>query len=135
LRNVLYTINKLPDDYNGKLTVVINDINPYVVIRNILILQILCGLADKERSCDMALHLWYSAYLPEDYACQLQAWLLGTLTSLGENDGTICTDLGNSGATLSAMLSHKSLTLAYQIADSDSTYDVTDVANEINRVR
>ncbi len=41
LRNMVRTINKLPGDYNGTIKIVLNDFNPIVVCRNLMILSIL----------------------------------------------------------------------------------------------
>ena len=67
LRNVIRTINGLPLDYSGKLTVVMNDLDASVTLRNILLLQILGTVHDKRKAIDIALHFWYSAFMPAEY--------------------------------------------------------------------
>ncbi|KAK7040336.1 hypothetical protein VNI00_009804 [Paramarasmius palmivorus] len=64
LRNVIQTINSLPQDYASKLTILLNDRNPFVVARNALLLSILSFVDDMDQAVDFALHLWYSAFLP-----------------------------------------------------------------------
>jgi hypothetical protein len=60
-------VNSLPEDYSGKLTIVLNDFSYLVTLRNILILQILGTVSDVRLAADIALHLWYSAFIPQDY--------------------------------------------------------------------
>jgi hypothetical protein len=60
-------VNSLPEDYSGKLTIVHNDHNYLVTLRNILILQILGTVSDVRLAADIVLHLWYSAFMPQDY--------------------------------------------------------------------
>ncbi|ESK91309.1 hypothetical protein Moror_2823 [Moniliophthora roreri MCA 2997] len=64
LRNMIKTVNALPDDYNGKLAIVLNDRNPLVVARNVLILSAIGLMEDVDQAVDFALHLWYSAFIP-----------------------------------------------------------------------
>lgn len=67
LRNVVKTINSLPDDYAGKVDVSINDPNPLVACRNLTILLVLGSYPDEDAAVDLALHHWFSAFLPSDY--------------------------------------------------------------------
>ena len=46
LRNVIHTVNGLPEDYKGTLSMVINDFNPQIVCRNYLVLMILGLIED-----------------------------------------------------------------------------------------
>lgn len=46
LRNVVRTINQLPEDYTGSIEIVLNDFVPIVVCRNLMILSILGTVAD-----------------------------------------------------------------------------------------
>ncbi|KAK7445724.1 hypothetical protein VKT23_014719 [Stygiomarasmius scandens] len=67
LRNVIRTVNELPEDYQGTINMLINDFNPVVVSRNFLILMILGLLSDIDEATELALHLWYSVFLPESW--------------------------------------------------------------------
>lgn len=71
LRNVIRTINCLPEDYTGKLNVLLNDKQSFVVLRNIVLLEILGTISDKRKAADIALHLWYSAFIPQEYAAEM----------------------------------------------------------------
>ncbi|KAK0224510.1 hypothetical protein EDD85DRAFT_243310 [Armillaria nabsnona] len=67
LRNVVRTINELPEDYSGSIKIVLNDHNPMVVCRNLMILSILGIISDVEEGAEHALHLWYSVFQPMSY--------------------------------------------------------------------
>ncbi|KAJ3506035.1 hypothetical protein NMY22_g17377 [Coprinellus aureogranulatus] len=73
LRHVLKTINSLPSDYSGKLTVLINDGTMAISCRNYLILLLLGTIDDEATAADIALHFWYSMFMPPDY--KHQVWL------------------------------------------------------------
>ncbi|KAF9033297.1 hypothetical protein BDZ89DRAFT_1063034 [Hymenopellis radicata] len=78
LRNVVKTVNALPEDYSGSLNIVLNDHNPMTICRNFLVLLILAREQDMERSSELALHLWYSLFLSEFYMMHVSLVLLGS---------------------------------------------------------
>jgi hypothetical protein len=49
-----------------------NDHNPYVVARNLLLLMVITGVNDESLAADIALHLWYSAFIPLDYDARIR---------------------------------------------------------------
>ncbi|KAJ7580087.1 hypothetical protein C8J56DRAFT_1169352 [Mycena floridula] len=57
----LATVNELPNDYSGSLSVVFNDHNPIVV----------------SDTAEQALHLWYSLFLPSGYPVFVLAAIQG----------------------------------------------------------
>ncbi|KAK0498174.1 hypothetical protein EDD18DRAFT_1156687 [Armillaria luteobubalina] len=67
LRNVVSTVNKLPENYVGTLTILTNDKNPMIVRRNLLILTMLGIIEDVDEAAEQALHFWYSALQPLSY--------------------------------------------------------------------
>lgn len=67
LRNVVRTVNELPEDYIGTLKIVLNDKNPMAVCRNLMILTILGIVEDVEEAAEHALHFWYSVFQPLSY--------------------------------------------------------------------
>ncbi|OJA14610.1 hypothetical protein AZE42_07966 [Rhizopogon vesiculosus] len=71
LRHVLQTINSLPDDYSGHLKVLINDKQLPVVARNLTTLLILGTVSNETLAADMALHFWYSAFMPVEYCTKI----------------------------------------------------------------
>jgi hypothetical protein len=77
LRHVMRTINALPPDYSGNLTVIMNDLATPVVCRNIVVLLILGTISDKVLATDIALHFLYSVFMPDEYRLHM----LDVLTS------------------------------------------------------
>ncbi|KIO27792.1 hypothetical protein M407DRAFT_22966 [Tulasnella calospora MUT 4182] len=77
LRNVIKTVNGLPQDYSGHLKLVINDLHPQVAIRNVVLL---CMLLDpsgpsEEFTAEVVLHTLYSARLTPSQASFVQSWV------------------------------------------------------------
>ncbi|KAL1691090.1 hypothetical protein GGG16DRAFT_54307 [Schizophyllum commune] len=70
IRNLVSTINGLPDDYSGVCRILINDSSACVTTRNLLILYALLRPGQPiEDAAESAMHLWYSALLrPRDAA-------------------------------------------------------------------
>lgn len=73
LRNVVRTVNDLPEDYSGKLTIVLNEHNIAVTIRNLILLTLLGTIEDEVRAAELALHFWYSAFLPVEYSLHIMS--------------------------------------------------------------
>ncbi|EKM51315.1 uncharacterized protein PHACADRAFT_213165 [Phanerochaete carnosa HHB-10118-sp] len=130
LRNVLKTVNGLSRDYVGRLTVVMNDRESYVTLRNILILQILAKLSNKRKAADLALHLWYSAFIPATYHSEI----LPIGEELATGTGFLHTQLGPK-AVLDADISQDLRTLCGALMTSSKMYGMGDAANELGRVR
>jgi len=127
LRHVLSTINGLPPTYSGRLTILLNDINPMIVCRNILLLLILGNIPDKVIAADIALHFWYSAFIPTEYHFQISPLLLKFL--LQTKEGKIIVPLGPC-STLSCYLPgetsyffHHIISASISIGDAQEEYD------------
>ncbi|KAK0448399.1 uncharacterized protein EV420DRAFT_1275660 [Desarmillaria tabescens] len=86
LCNVIRTINGLPENYSGTIEIVLNDINPIAVCRNLIILSIL-GVIEDEEVAEHALHIWYSVFLPFSYQTRIVPHLARAPT-LQSFDGT-----------------------------------------------
>lgn len=101
LRHVVNTVNNLPDNYTGKMSVILNDMTPLVVARNAVLLILLGKISDEATATDAALHFWYSAFIPSQY----QLLISSTIASLLKEakDGILRSELGLS-STLSCML-------------------------------
>jgi hypothetical protein len=93
IRNVVLTVNGLPEDYTGQLDITINDVAPFVTIRNILLLSLLRKIPDARKAADVALHVWYSAFLPPEYHLLLAQQGVELMQSR-KPDGTFSTTLG-----------------------------------------
>ncbi|KAL7619904.1 hypothetical protein AAE478_010451 [Parahypoxylon ruwenzoriense] len=65
LRNVMMTVNAIPDDYTGKFKIVISDKDFDIVGRNFLILAYLIAETNVTLATENTIHLWYSAFVPE----------------------------------------------------------------------
>ncbi|KIY66936.1 hypothetical protein CYLTODRAFT_444342 [Cylindrobasidium torrendii FP15055 ss-10] len=87
LRNVIRTVNELPDDYSGELSIVLNDFNPFIMARNLIILLILTTIEtlDTETACEHALHLWYSIFQPQSYINDVAYHITRQITKLIPN--------------------------------------------------
>ena len=64
LRNVVKTINSLPESYTGKVEVLVNDPDPVVATRNLAQLLVLGDYPADDLAVDVVLHYWVSALLP-----------------------------------------------------------------------
>ncbi|KAF5361312.1 hypothetical protein D9758_010291 [Tetrapyrgos nigripes] len=71
IRNVIRTVNELPKNYGGTLDIVINDRDPMVQCRNLLLLIILGMVPDLSDATEIALHFWYSLFLPSSWLSKL----------------------------------------------------------------
>ena len=80
LRHVVRTINALPSDYSGNLNILVNDWTLPVVCRNLILLFILGTIPDEAMAADIALHFWYSAFMPGEYRLRLSSMLSSFLT-------------------------------------------------------
>ncbi|XP_006455358.1 hypothetical protein AGABI2DRAFT_226828 [Agaricus bisporus var. bisporus H97] len=79
LRNVVRTINALPSDYSGKLKILMNDKLSYVSCRNMVLLTLLGTISDELLAADIALHFWYSAFLPYEYRMKVTGKIMEIL--------------------------------------------------------
>lgn len=130
LRNVIHTVNGLPENYSGQLTVLLNDGDTFVTLRNLLILQILGTVQDKRVAADTALHLWYSTFIPGGYYTQILACAMPLML----NDGRQTTRMGQR-SNLEADIGTPVRRLCAQICSSSDTYDIGDASDEYTRVR
>ncbi|KAJ2921018.1 hypothetical protein H1R20_g16078, partial [Candolleomyces eurysporus] len=71
MRHVVKTINSLPSNFSGNLTILLNDVTTPIACRNLALLLILGTIPDEALAADVALHLWYSVFLPKEYRVQV----------------------------------------------------------------
>jgi Domain of unknown function (DUF4470) len=65
IRNMIRTVNGLPEDYRGKCEILCNDRNPIVANRNLVILfALLTDGPSPVEAAELATHLMYSSVLP-----------------------------------------------------------------------
>ncbi|XP_072051332.1 uncharacterized protein [Amphiura filiformis] len=65
IRNVLYTVVSLPDKFTGKLDITLNDLDPFVLARNVLFLYLMTVYASMDNIALTLTTLWYSLHLTE----------------------------------------------------------------------
>jgi hypothetical protein len=120
----------LPIDYSGHLTVLLNDREPVMVIRNILLLLILGTVSNNIEAAELALHFWYSAF----YQLGHSSLLLQMIILLVENvhHGMFSLTLGKN-SNLSGSISSQTLARAHMMTSSDP--HIGNAKNEIKRVR
>ena len=128
-RNVMRTVNSLPRDFTGKLTVLINDHNSIVTLRNILTLLILGSVSDKRVAADIALHFWYSAFLSARYYTRI-AMLAAEVVASQAN---LSVELGPR-AHLDASTNEEIKLLCARLVASERTYGVEHATDELRRV-
>ncbi|KDQ11252.1 hypothetical protein BOTBODRAFT_57568 [Botryobasidium botryosum FD-172 SS1] len=131
IRNVVRTINELPPDYSGKINILLNDREPIIVLRNLVLLLLCGGIFDKAHAAELALHFWYSAFVPINYAIQLQPFVASFAQHVKE-DMSFSLPL-NSRSTMSGALTPS--VLGHLFTMLQSKYGISEANQEINRVR
>ncbi|KIJ15964.1 hypothetical protein PAXINDRAFT_176417 [Paxillus involutus ATCC 200175] len=94
LRHVVTTVNALGPEYTGQVNIVLNDFAAPLVSRNIILLLILGMIPDEVVAAEIALHFWYSVFMPMEYRIRI----LSMVSSLLKNGGPgepIVTALGS----------------------------------------
>ncbi|ESK89124.1 hypothetical protein Moror_5297 [Moniliophthora roreri MCA 2997] len=132
LRNMIKTVNSLPDEYNGNLTIVLNDRNPLVVARNVLILSALGLMEDMDQAIDFALHFWYSVFLPTKGSALAFASLYQHLIADHPFDGRQISL--STTSTLSMMLSPLTIQTITLDLEFGNTVDPGTANNTLNAV-
>ncbi|KAA1470765.1 hypothetical protein DENSPDRAFT_798192 [Dentipellis sp. KUC8613] len=85
LRNLIVTVNALPPDFPQTLSFILNDSNDLRIIRTIIIMLILTSVPDRITAADIALHVWYSAFLSKNYEQQTELAAVQMIYSIAEN--------------------------------------------------
>ena len=130
LRHVLRSVNGLPSNYSGSLNILINDINLPIVCRNIVLLLILGNVADEAQAADIALHFWYSAFMPMEYRLQIAMILRSFLQQ--SQDGEYLIRLGPTSTLHLCLQKDASVFFAHFVS---SSFSIGDIQDEYNRVR
>jgi hypothetical protein len=63
LRHTILTTASLPDDFEGKLSMTLNDFDPFVQARNVLLLCMMIVFATKPGIAELITTIWYSLHL------------------------------------------------------------------------
>ena len=132
IRHIIRTINELPSDYSGKLDIVLNDREPVIVVRNILLLQLCGAVTDSARAADLALHYWYSSFVPLEYDMLVHVLMLKFAKEVRLEDLSFCSSLG-SQSEMRGVIGPTVLTSLSEMLGSE--YTIYTANDEINRVR
>lgn len=95
LRNVVRTVNALGSDYTGRVHILLSDISKATVSRNIILLTILGAMPNEPVAADIALHFWYSVFLPEEYRLRILASLVSILQQHTDKTEPLSISLGS----------------------------------------
>ncbi|KAF9224203.1 hypothetical protein BS17DRAFT_780637 [Gyrodon lividus] len=131
LRHVVRTVNALGSDYSGHLKILINDRAWPVVSRNITLLLILGTIPDEVLAADIALHFWYSVFMPVEYRIQISHLLTHFLLKISPAQ-SLPQPLGNHSnltCTLTAEI------IAQLRNDITSSMSMDQAQNEYDRVQ
>ncbi|KIK98608.1 hypothetical protein PAXRUDRAFT_31081 [Paxillus rubicundulus Ve08.2h10] len=94
LRDVMRTVNALGSDYAGHLNIFLND-NLHPVVSRSIILLLLLGVTPNEAvAADMALHFWYSVFLPDEYRLRILAMIVTVLQQQTDKEQPLVVNLG-----------------------------------------
>ncbi|KAF9225919.1 hypothetical protein BS17DRAFT_777877 [Gyrodon lividus] len=94
LRHVVATVNALGPEYTGQVDILLNDIQPPLVSRNIILLLILGMIPNEVVAADIALHFWYSVFMPMEYRIRILSMVSSLLKNSGRG-GPMVTALGS----------------------------------------
>ncbi|KZT23891.1 hypothetical protein NEOLEDRAFT_1068587 [Neolentinus lepideus HHB14362 ss-1] len=132
LRNVVRTVNALPDDYSGRLTIVLNDRDHVVVMRNLALICTLGTIEDEVVAAELALHFWYSVFLPIEYNLRILVILRPLMEQLLLTPSSCKIRLGSS-SSMSCDVPHELGRL--MVTMLKSTYSMLDANKIYKRIR
>jgi Domain of unknown function (DUF4470) len=127
---VVRTVNELPFDYSGHITILLNDREPMVVLRNMLLLMLLGTTKGSSRAAEVALHFWCSAFLRPTHQVQLSRIILGLATQLDEDSFSL--ELGRQ-SVMTGVISMRTKYLLGMMARSN--VQPQEASNEIHRIK
>jgi hypothetical protein len=131
LRNVIQTVNQLPSDYSGELTILLNDREPTIVLRNMLLLMILGTIEDTTLAADVALHFWCSAFVQMHHAALYPQISMQLLNEFAQHD-QFSVKLGENSVMTGAVSIHTISLLSRMMT---SELELSDANVELNRIR
>ena len=127
----MHTINSLPVDYTGNLCIVLNDLMPHVVVRNMVLLLLLGNIPDETTAVESALHFWYSAFMPSEYQLAIASEIFSFIKQADAN-GLVRSQLGTT-SKLSCILPPEFKGIFSQLLSSDLS--IEDAQAGYDRVR
>ena len=134
MRDVIRTINELPSDYSGHISITLNDREPMVVARNIVLLGILGNFNDI--AGDIALHFWYSAFIPMEYNTFVCFACMKMMEGFQEESSLLSAKLGdNAYATGKLSIRTREALSAAVTASLLNQTKLADASKELHRIR
>jgi hypothetical protein len=110
------------------LNILLNDFSPHVVVRNIILLLCLGNIVDEATAVDVALHFWYSAFMPIEYQLLISSEIVSFIQQ-ANGSGIFQSQIGPS-STLSCMLTPEAIagfrylaSLSLSIGEAQEGYD------------
>ncbi|KAF7964996.1 hypothetical protein HWV62_1158 [Athelia sp. TMB] len=135
MRNVIRTINELPSDYSGHISVLLNDREPMVVARNMILLGIL-GKFNDVIAADIAVHFWYSAFIPMEYNSFVCFACMKMMEDFQEESSRLSAKLGDNACVMGKLsIQTREVLSAAVTASLLSQTEVADASKELNRIR
>ena len=110
----------------------LNDHNPAIVTRNLILLVILALVADSSVAAELALHFWYSAWLPEEYLEQIFATQAVMAECFALEDSALNIAFGAQSTIMGKFERGTMMDLPWQLS---SRHELQKANREIERVR
>ncbi|EDR07431.1 uncharacterized protein LACBIDRAFT_298608 [Laccaria bicolor S238N-H82] len=134
LRHVIRTVNSLPPDFSGNLNILVNDRCLPIVCRNIILLLILGTISDEHLAADVALHFWYSTFMPHEYRMRISAMFTSLiLPQTTPGSPIICSCPLGRNSTISFSLPNEAM--RYFAYYSSMDVSISQVQDEYDRIR
>jgi hypothetical protein len=111
------------------LNILLNDFNPSIFCRNVVLLLILGNVPDETIAADMALHFWYSTFMPQGHRLLLTSTLASFLQQAAQDPTT---NLGPCSKLSTIFPQEVAMIFSHFISTSLS---IGDIQEEYNRVR
>jgi hypothetical protein len=126
------TVNSLPQEYAGEFTIILNDHNPYVTLRNVIMLLILgdSDATSSSHASDVALYFWYSAFMPGDYYLAIMKYAMAIVRC----EGVLTQRLGTQ-SSVQIDVPPDVQQLCCRTVLSNTQYNEAHAANEMARVQ
>jgi hypothetical protein len=111
------------------LNILLNDFNPIIFCRNVVLLLILGNVPDETIAADMALHFWYSTFVPKEHRLLLSSTLSSFLQQAAQDPTT---NLGPCSKLSTIFPMEVAMIFSHFISSELSIWDIQE---EYNRVR
>lgn len=109
----------------------LNDREPIIVLRNILLLMILGSVENINQAADIALHFWASAFIQAQHSLTHQRVIIELKQALRQ-DNSFSLNFGEN-LFISGIVSESTTALLYYITQREMQFE--DATSELHRVR